>query len=54
MQNITVIQLIMEDFIINLLSIYWDLYFPYEWPLNPKIDTATWAFLGLSDMRHGL
>ena len=22
--------------------------------LTPKIDTATWAFLGLSDMRHGL
>ena len=25
-----------------------------KWPLTPKIDTATWAFLGLSDMRHGL
>ena len=24
------------------------------WPLTPKIDTATWAFFGLSDMRHGL
>ena len=23
------------------------------WPWTPKIDTATWAFLGLSDMRHG-
>ena len=23
------------------------------WPLTPKIDTATWAFLGLNDMRHG-
>ena len=21
-----------------------------KWPLTPKIDTATWAFLGLSDM----
>ena len=24
------------------------------WPLTPKVDTATWAFLGLSDMGHGL
>ena len=23
-------------------------------PLTPNIDTATWAFLGLSDMGHGL
>ena len=24
------------------------------WYLTPKIDTATWTFLGLSDMRHWL
>ena len=24
------------------------------WPLTPKIDTATRALFGLSDMRHGL
>ena len=24
------------------------------WPLSPKIDTATWAFLGPSDIRHGI
>ena len=24
------------------------------WPLTPKIDTATWAFFSLSDMRHGI
>ena len=23
------------------------------WPYTPKIDRARWAFLGLSDMRHG-
>ena len=23
------------------------------WPLTPKIDTATCAFLELSDLRHG-
>ena len=27
---------------------------PTLWPLAPKIDTATWTFFGLSDMRHGL
>ena len=25
-----------------------------RWPLTPKIDTATWTFLRLSDMRHEL
>ena len=24
------------------------------WPLTPKINKATWTFLGLSDMEHGL
>ena len=27
---------------------------PCKWPLTPKLDMATWAFWGLSDMRHRL